>query len=419
MPNWKFQRGQAVVLVLITVALLAIAGYYFFKSSVSISPKVKYSWIQYGPENSLIARAITSDESCPKISINFSESEMNVRASKDKDGDVIVCEKNVPQDATQISVAETQFKIPVKHPKKILVIGDSGCRMKAGKFQDCNSPEAWPFAEVAKTAAEKNPDLIIHVGDYLYREEECPAGNQGCAGSPVGYHFKTLEADFLAPAKPLLSKAPWILIRGNHEICSRAGNLWFRFLDPYPYQAECQNYSKPYFVDFENIKTVNIDSSFGSDYTVVPAQVSAYKAQLDSIKDRLKGRWLISHKPVWSAKVFEDKEAKEKPEDETEAVPGEYEPDLLKYKNGLMPEQRLVSVTQTLESAVGSMVEDFNLIVAGHYHNFEMFSFDGVRPAEIISGNTGTLLEDEVKDQLNKLVVSGQEIAESKFYRDW
>src|SRR5438034_665211 len=37
---------------------------------------------------------------------------------------------------------------------------------------------------VTTAAAKLKPDLVIHVGDYLYRESACLPGNQGCAGSP-------------------------------------------------------------------------------------------------------------------------------------------------------------------------------------------------------------------------------------------
>ena len=44
------------------------------------------------------------------------------------------------------------------------------------------------------------PDLVIHVGDYHYRESPCADGNEGCAGSPWGYGFDAWQADFLASA---------------------------------------------------------------------------------------------------------------------------------------------------------------------------------------------------------------------------
>ncbi|MDI9690789.1 metallophosphoesterase, partial [Burkholderia cenocepacia] len=76
--------------------------------------------------------------------------------------------------------------------------------------------------------------------------------------SPWGYGWVTWQADLIRPAAPLLAKGPWVVVRGNHEECARAGQGWFRFLDPRPYSAarSCDdpandnnaNYSEPYAV---------------------------------------------------------------------------------------------------------------------------------------------------------------------------
>jgi hypothetical protein len=67
-----------------------------------------------------------------------------------------------------------------------------------GKFQDCNDPSQWPFGAVSSAAAVSKPDLVIHVGDYLYRESSCPAGDRGCTGSPFGDDWAAWKADFHA-----------------------------------------------------------------------------------------------------------------------------------------------------------------------------------------------------------------------------
>jgi hypothetical protein len=50
--------------------------------------------------------------------------------------------------------------------------------------------------------------------------------------SPWGYGWDTWKADFFDPAQALLKAAPWVMVRGNHETCTRAGQGWWRFLDP-------------------------------------------------------------------------------------------------------------------------------------------------------------------------------------------
>ena len=101
--------------------------------------------------------------------------------------------------------------------RRIVVIGDTGCRLKGTFVQACNDPVKWPFATVARLAAARHPDLVIHVGDYHYRETPCPAGDAGCAGSPYGDNWAVWQRDFFIPAAPLLAAAPWVLVRGNHE----------------------------------------------------------------------------------------------------------------------------------------------------------------------------------------------------------
>ena len=127
-----------------------------------------------------------------------------------------------------------RFPLLPNEIKQIVVIGDTGCRLKGTFTQDCNDPVKWPFAVVARLAAARRPDLVIHVGDYHYRETACPDTQPGCAGSPHGDNWAVWQKDFFNPAAPLLAAAPWVLVRGNHELCSRGGHGWFRLLDPHP-----------------------------------------------------------------------------------------------------------------------------------------------------------------------------------------
>ena len=95
------------------------------------------------------------------------------------------------------------------------------------------------------SAAAKRPDLVIHVGDYYYRVSACPVGRAGCAGSPHGDNWPTWQAELFDPGAPLLAAAPWVVVRGNHEVCRRGGPGWFRLLDPYPARADCPDRTEP------------------------------------------------------------------------------------------------------------------------------------------------------------------------------
>ena len=103
-----------------------------------------------------------------------------------------------------------------------------------------------------------------------------PAHASRLRGSPWGYGFDVWQADFFQPARRLLASAPWIVVRGNHESCNRAGQGWWRFLDTRPVapQQNCNlaadddigNYSAPYAVPLgRNADTqfLVFDSSLG------------------------------------------------------------------------------------------------------------------------------------------------------------
>jgi len=143
------------------------------------------------------------------------------------------CEAPWPAGADSVQVGHLTLRAPKAELRRIVVIGDTGCRLKASArdFQPCNDPAGWPFARVLARALALKPDLVIHVGDYHYRESPCPAGMAACAASPWGYGDDAWQADFFRPAQALLAAAPWVFVRGNHEACSRAGQGWLRYLD--------------------------------------------------------------------------------------------------------------------------------------------------------------------------------------------
>src|SRR5581483_11407608 len=106
------------------------------------------------------------------------------RALPDAAFPVSVCEARVPERTARLSVGDVA--LPTLPPSsatinRIVVIGDTGCRLARFAVQDCDNPRAWPFAAIARAAALKRPDLVIHVGDYYYRETACPADRAGCA----------------------------------------------------------------------------------------------------------------------------------------------------------------------------------------------------------------------------------------------
>ena len=165
-----------------------------------------------------------------------------------------------PPGVARASIAGRALPLPKANPQRIVVIGDTGCRIKTADnvFQACNDAAQWPFAAVADAAAASAPDLVIHVGDYHYRENACPPGNAGCAGSPWGYGWDAWEADFFAPAREAPRRGAVDRRARQSRVVRRAGQGWWRFLDPRPLAArqDCNDpaddaigdYSEPYAV---------------------------------------------------------------------------------------------------------------------------------------------------------------------------
>ena len=196
-----------------------------------------------------VARVIVAAAVCPALTVDGQTVPMMVRAaamivpqrptastpenSKPSAFPLAVCEGRLPPGARHAAIGGTPLAVPRRIVRRIVVIGDTGCRIKAADHaaQGCNDPAAFPFGRIAARAAAEHPDLVIHVGDYLYRENPCPDAAHRCDGSPWGYGWDSWNADFFTPAAPLLAAAPWVMVRGNHESCIRAGQGWWRFLD--------------------------------------------------------------------------------------------------------------------------------------------------------------------------------------------
>jgi hypothetical protein len=183
------------------------------------------------------------------------------------------------------------------------VLGDTGCRIKGKELQDCANPKDWPFPKIAARAAKLKPDLVIHVGDFLYRENACPAGFAGCAGTPYGDNWPTWDVDFFTPAKPLLAAAPWVFVRGNHEDCARAGAGWLRLLGPLPFAAgaPCTAHLAPYSVPTGAVNLVVMDNADAPDTSVASDLVPIFRSEIASLATAEAPSWLLLHRPIWGA----------------------------------------------------------------------------------------------------------------------
>src|SRR5580704_5888846 len=259
-------------------------------------------WVEMGGGGRTIARVIVNAAGdCPTLRVDGSALPMLLRQPVPS-GLRPACEVVIPPKAKSASANGLRLALPRPDPRRIVVIGDTGCRVKGPRVQDCNDPAKWPFEIVAGRAAAAKPELVIHVGDYLYREGKCPEGSgKLCGDSPSGDRWETWAADFFKPAAKLLASAPWIFARGNHEDCERSWRGWFYYLDPRPFKGACEAYSPPYVAKLGNFEVAVMDTSCASDTVLAQKQVDIYASQLRSLK--LHNAWLVDHHPFWAMTI--------------------------------------------------------------------------------------------------------------------
>ena len=259
------------------------------------------AWVELtasGPQ----ARVETTDARCPSLDIDGRMTPMQLRAGPDGPFPTNLCQLDIPAGAKRASLGLRALPLPHGPPQRILIFGDTGCRLKGSAIQDCNDPKAWPFPLVVRRALERKPDLVIHVGDYYYRETPCPEGHAGCAGSPYGDAWPTWKAEFFDPAQPLLNAAPWVFVRGNHESCARGGRGWFRQLDAGPRVLTCPAMSAPFRVALGDLNLYVLDSADAEDRGAPSEAVAAVSAQFNAIRGELAQQpgWIITHRPIWA-----------------------------------------------------------------------------------------------------------------------
>ena len=325
-----------------------------------------------------------------------------------------LCEAVVPSGHRTARIGDAVLKLPVAAPKRIVLIGDTGCRMARAAQQKCHDPADFPFAAVAAQAAKTKPDLIVHAGDYFYRDSDCevPASGQsaahpyaeGCdnpassAYETWGDTFDSWNADLFYPGRKLLDAAPWVMIRGNHESCGRGARGWFALLDPRPFDmanVTCAggsvagavagdkpvysaDFSPGYLVPAGKVNFLVHDTSYANDIAVDATMARNYDLDLTALLTAMPTNAvtiLVTHKPAYGM------------------IGGST------ASSGNQTEQFTFSGNASSHSVfAGGMPASVAFLLAGHIHQFEYVSFaDRVHYApQLVTGMGGDKLDRTV-----------------------
>jgi hypothetical protein len=351
-------------------------------SVVSAEAKDNFHWVQYVP-GGLEARAATEGTDCPKAAFDGTPAQMSTRSAPGEDFPVLVCSVAIPKDTKNATI--DGVPLPLPHPRidRILVIGDTGCRLKGKQVQACNDINSWPFRIGADIGAELKPDLVLHVGDFDYRESACPLDNKGCAGTPFGDTWEVWRSDFFSPGEALLDAAPWVFVRGNHEECDRGGKGWARTLDPYVWKQQegvsgCLGPAQPFTVDLGGITLGVLDVSTADETKVNEQQAAGFRSAFKSVIDQAGSGpvWFAFHRPIWV----------------TDGSAGNNQG----------------GDNQTLAAAArDTFTPNVQLTINGHHHVFEAMSYVQDLPPTLVAGNGGDDLSPDVPPNPVGLTING------------
>ena len=130
------------------------------------------------------------------------------------------CESALPFGYHTATIDGVDLALPKAKPTRFLVLADTGCRMagalaaNGANQQNCSDPTTFPLAYLANLEATFKPDLVVHVGDYFYRDTNCNNTFPGCADPTsanyemYGDTFDSWNADLLFPGQVAARRRP-------------------------------------------------------------------------------------------------------------------------------------------------------------------------------------------------------------------
>jgi hypothetical protein len=348
--------------------MVLLASLLFLSPVAAQAQAVLSQWVQVSSSGGSEARIVTS-EACPAITVDGASLPTTERAAPNTYFPVHLCSAEIPFGAKFATLNGVALPLFHQYPKRIMVFGDTGCRITGSVAQDCSDPKAWPFPLIAAEAAKMKPDLVIHVGDYLYREAPCPAGNTACAGSPYGDNWPAWAADFFTPAAPLLASSPFVFVRGNHEDCTRSGPGWLRLLGPLPFDpvAGCVAHIPLYAIPLGDVNLAVMDDADAPDTAIDHDLLGEYETDFARLAAmNTPPLWLAAHRPIWGAVTL--------------------------TRMGMTMTgggNRTLIAALTDPNALGHV----SLMLSGHIHTFEAMNYRGELPPQLIAGFGGDNLD--------------------------
>src|SRR4029077_11395538 len=125
-------------------------------SPPSAQARIFAQWVEVGPDGASSVGAITEDL-CPRGIFDGIPAAMSVRAEPGQKIDnvkpaafpVRSCEVTVPQGAVAATLDGHVLPLARPNPQRILILGDTGCRLDRNVLQDCEDAAAWPFPRIA------------------------------------------------------------------------------------------------------------------------------------------------------------------------------------------------------------------------------------------------------------------------------
>jgi hypothetical protein len=395
-----------IVLVVVFIVAAGIAGWWWTVRLAGAAPAARYAWVQMLPDRDgmpggrLVRAIVTRGNACPALMQDHVSVQMTIRPAPVRAAfPIVLCEAALAA-SSDAWLGTRRLPLRPSDPRNIVVLGDTGCRMVYydDAPQRCTSGVDWPFAAIASEAAAvaaKSPSLVMHVGDFHYRENPCADDSSACGGSPYGDNWATWEEEFFKPAQPLLLAAPWIILRGNHENCARAGAGWLYFFawqEP-KYADACVNDRPPYNLSIGATQDrttehqarrrvlVVLDTADDRTSEGLKARCEQYERWINDIKWGDREVWLALHQPLWQ------RDARREPTDKQRdamVAPGPCKNAATRSAlDGIRARFDALATRRTVR-----------LVLSGDTHLFEFFRpVDPLRPIQLVAGDGGTKLD--------------------------